>query len=309
MTPALPAVFVNGVRQPDDATGISPRDRGLMLGDGLFETMRAHGGTIFKLDRHLDRLRHGLDVLAIAEPPQLREWILTAVRAAVDADASIRLAVTRGEGAAGVPPPSPSRPTVVLVVNPLPSFPAHIYDKGLHASIASGRRNERAMTAGLKILAYADAIAAWLEAQRIGQDEALFLDTEGHCSEATSSNLFIVTGGLLITPPLSCAALPGITRATVLELARDLSLEALERPFGEGELIAADEAFLTSSLRGIAPLVSLAGTPIGSGTPGAQTRRIAAAYAEHVAEQCMDAGPATGTGPDKARPTMAPSRA
>jgi len=274
-----------------------------MLGDGLFETMRAHDGTIFKLDRHLDRLRQGLNVLAIPEPPRLREWLLTAVRAAAEADASVRLTVTRGAGAAGVAPPTDTQPTVVVAVNPMPSFPAHVYDKGLHAIIASGRRNERAITAGLKILAYADAIAAWLEAQRTGRDEAVFLDTEGHCSEALSSNLFMVTGGLLITPPLSCAALPGITRATVLELAGELSLEALERPFGEGELIAADEAFLTSSLRGIAPLVNLAGTPIGDGTPGAQTRRMAAAYAACVAEHCM------GAGPDEARPTMAPFRA
>jgi branched-chain amino acid aminotransferase len=300
VTSALPVVFVNGVRQAENATAISPRDRGLMLGDGLFETMRAHGGTIFKLDRHLERLRRGLGMLAIPEPPQLREWILAAVRTAADTDASVRLTLTRGAGPAGVAPPNNAQPTVIIAVNPMPSFPMRVYEEGLSAVIASGRRNERAMTAGLKILGYADAIAAWLEAQRSDADEALFLDTEGHCSEATSSNLFIVMGSLLITPPLSCAALPGITRATVIELARDLSIEVVERPFGEGELIAADEAFLTSSLRGIAPLVNVAGTPIGSGTPDALTRRVVEAYAAHVAEYCA--------GPDKVRPTTAPIR-
>ena len=289
MTPALPATFVNGVRQSDTAFGISPRDRGLMLGDGLFETMRAHGGTIFKLDRHLDRLRRGLAALAIAEPHGLREWILTAVDAAADTDASVRLTVTRGAGAAGVAPPADAEPTVIVAVNPMPSFPPHVYEKGLHAVIASGRRNERAMTAGLKTLAYADAIAAWLEAQRARKDEAVFLDTEEHCSEATASNLFIVTGGVLVTPPLSCAALPGITRATVLDLARERSIGVAERPFGETDLIGADEAFLTSSLRGIAPLVTVGGAPIGSGAPGALTRRMATAYAVHVAEHCASA--------------------
>jgi len=289
VTTALPAIFVNGMRQLGDATGISPRDRGLMLGDGLFETMRAQSGTIFKLDRHLQRLRDGLAVLAIREPPHLRQWILTAVRAAAEADASVRLTLTRGAGAAGVAPPSDSQPTVIVMVTRMPSFPPHIYTKGLHAIIASGRRNERAMTARLKTLAYADAIAAWLEAERAGTDEAVFLDSEEHCAGGTSSNLFIATGGVLVTPPLSCAALPGITRATVLELARELSIETVERPFGEAELIAADEAFLTSSLRGIAPLVHVGGARIGSGTPGALTRRVAAAYAAHVAEYCATA--------------------
>jgi branched-chain amino acid aminotransferase len=230
-----------------------------------------------------------LAVLAIAEPSPLREWVLTAARHAADADASIRLTVTRGAGAAGVAPPPDSHTTAIVAVNPMPSFPAQTYEQGLTAVIASGRRNERAMTAGLKTLAYADAIAGWLEAHRAGKEEALFLDTEGHCSEATSSNLFIWTGRELQTPPLSCAALPGITRATVLEIARALSIVTVERPFGEADLLAADEAFLTSSLRGIAPLVGVGHNAIGSGAPGALTRRISTAYAAVVAEHCASA--------------------
>jgi branched-chain amino acid aminotransferase len=289
VTRELPALFVNGVRQVEDSPHISARDRGLTLGDGLFETMRARGGAIFKLDRHLARLRHGLALFAIAEPPRLREWVLTAMRAATDGDASVRLTVTRGPGAAGVAPPADARATVIVSVNPMPVFPAAVYEQGLHALVASGRRNERAMTSGVKTLAYGDAIAAWIEAHRAGKDEALFLDTEGHCSEATASNLFIATGGVLLTPPVSCAALPGITRATILDLARERSIEALERPFGETELMAADEAFLTSSLRGIAPLVGVGTATIGGGTPGPLTRGLADAYAALVDEQCANA--------------------
>jgi branched-chain amino acid aminotransferase len=286
VTPDLPAIFVNGVPQAEETSHISARDRGLTLGDGLFETMRASRGTIFKLDRHLDRLRRGLSMLAIPEAPALREWILSAVRAAADSDASVRLTVTRGPGPAGVAPPTDRQPTIIVAVNPLPSFPSEIYEVGLTATIASGRRNERAMTAGLKTLAYSDSIVAWIQAHKAGTDEALFLDTEGHCSEATASNLFIWTNGVLLTPPLSCAALPGITRSTVLDLARGLSIETLERPFGHTELIGADEAFLTSSLRGIAPLVEVDDVAIGGGVPGALTRRFADAYAALVAEYC-----------------------
>jgi branched-chain amino acid aminotransferase len=282
----LPAVWVNGERQPPDGLHLSSRDRGLTLADGVFETMRAYAGTVFRLDRHFARLAQSLTGLGIPAPPRLHEWMRAAVQASGRRDASIRLTVTRGIGPAGVPPPDDPQPTVIVAVNPLPSFPAGIYDVGLTAHVASGRRNERAMTAGLKTLAYADAVAAWLEARRAGADEALFLDIEDHCSEATSSNLFVWThSGTLLTPPVSCGALPGVTRGAVLELARARGMPGGARAFGLGELLAAKEAFLTSSLREIAPLVRVGAQPIGGGTPGSVTREIAAAYAALVAEE------------------------
>jgi branched-chain amino acid aminotransferase len=282
----LPAVWVNGERQPPDGFHISSRDRGLMLADGVFETMRAYAGTVFRLDRHLARLAQSLTGLGIPAPPRLHDWMRDAVQASGRRDASIRLTVTRGIGPAGVPPPDDPRPTVIIAVSPLPVFAAGIYDTGLTAHVASGRRNERAMTAGLKTLAYADAVAAWLEARRAGADEALFLDLEDHCSEATSSNLFVWTdSGTLLTPPVSCGVLPGVTRGAVLELARARGMPGGERAFGLDELLAAKEAFLTSSVREIAPLVRVGAQPIGRGTPGSVTREIAAAYAALVAQE------------------------
>jgi branched-chain amino acid aminotransferase len=142
------------------------------------------------------------------------------------------------------------------------------------------------MTAGLKTLGYIDAVAGMLEARRAGADEALFLDTEGHCSEASASNLFIATGTEIVTPPLSCGVLPGITRETVLELARAERIAVAERVIGLHEVRAAKEAFLTSSLRGIAPLVRIGGKPIGRATPGELTRRLTAAYLALVDREC-----------------------
>ena len=286
MTRPLPMVWVNGRRQPADVPHVSARDRGLTLADGVFETMRARGGVIFRIERHLARIEHAMRVLDIAAPAELRDWVVDAVQAGGAMDAAVRLTVTRGEGPGGVAPPADAQATVIVAINPMPAFPPQVYEKGLSAHVASGRRNERAMTAGLKTIAYTDSIAAFIEAQRAGADEALFLDTEGHCSEATASNLFAWTGTTLLTPPPSCAALPGITRATVLEIARDLGIEASERPFGCDELLAAREAFLTSSLRGIAPLVKVGETPIGTGAPGPLTRQIATAYSALINEEC-----------------------
>jgi branched-chain amino acid aminotransferase len=286
VTVALSVVWVNGERQPFDGLHVSARDRGFTLADGVFETMRAHGGTVFRLDRHLVRLAHALAALEIPAPPELRDWVLTAVHAADLDEAGVRLTVTRGIAPGGVAPPPDVRPTVVVAVAAMPAFAPAIYDSGLTAHTASGRRNEHAMTAGLKTVGYTDAIAALLEARRAGADEALFLDTAGHCSEATSSNLFMRLGDTLVTPPVTCAALPGITRATVIELAGASGVPVAERICGPDDLRGAGEAFLTSSLRGLAPLVRVDGRAIGAGTPGDLTRRLAAAYASLVAREC-----------------------
>jgi branched-chain amino acid aminotransferase len=284
-------VWVNGERRADEAAHVSARDRGFTLADGVFETMRARGGTVFRLARHLARLERALTVLEIPVPSQLHEWVVRAAHASGGEDSSLRLTVTRGAGPAGVAPPSEPRPTVIVSAGPMPVFPASTYTAGLSAHVASGRRNEYAMTAGLKTLAYVDAVAGLLEARRAGADEALFLDTEGHCSEATGSNLFIWTGAELVTPPLSCGVLPGITREAVLELARAEGLSAAERAFELDELLSADEAFLTSSLRGVAPLVRVGAHPIGEAVPGHWTRQLSTAHLALVGLECGLLGP------------------
>jgi branched-chain amino acid aminotransferase len=279
-------VWINGERQAVGGVHLSARDRGLTLADGVFETMRASAGTVFRLDRHLARIERALKVLEIPVQTELADWVGAALIDAAGEDAAVRLTVTRGAGAHGVAPPDDAHPTVIVAVNPMPVFPPSVYEVGLSAHICSGRRNEHSMTAGLKTIAYTDSIAAMLEARRAGCDEGLLLDTAGHCSEATASNLFIVRNGALVTPAVSCAALPGITRASVFEIAMTLGLPAAERECWLPELLEADEAFLTSSLRGIAPLVRVGGQAVGAGRPGALTRRIAHEYAALVKLEC-----------------------
>jgi branched-chain amino acid aminotransferase len=270
---------------------VSVHDRGVTLADGIFETMHVRGGIPFRLDRHLTRLRRGLVALEIPDPPALDDWVRQAVNGEStqflnEADASLRVTVTRGVGPAGVGVPALVHPTVIVTLSAMPVRASSIYDRGLTVHVASGCRNERSITAGLKTLAYTDAVAGLLEARRAGADEALFLDTEGHCSEATASNLFVWTGSLLLTPPISCGVLPGVTREAVLELARTHGLDALERAFALDELRAGTEAFLTSSLRGLAPVVRVGQDTIGLGIPGPITARLAADYRALVDREC-----------------------
>ena len=277
-TAAAPVTFLNGVKVDGAGAVVSPRDRGLMLADGLFETLRVRHGRVFQLRQHIERIHGGLLTLRIEAPPVLERRVTDAVDAAGLDEASVRLTVTRGVGGAGLVIPPETAPTVIVTVSPKPVFPASVYEQGLSAHVPAGRRNARSSTSGVKTLSYTDAVVGLLEAQDHGADEALFLDGDDHCSEASASNLFIVTGATLATPPISCGALPGITRATVLQLATALGISAVERVSTLDDLLRSDEAFLTSSLRGIAPLVRVNGHEIGTGRPGALTGRISAAH-------------------------------
>jgi branched-chain amino acid aminotransferase len=284
-----PVISIDGHDVDPTIPHLSALDRGFTLADGLFETMRVYGGVIFRLDAHLARLERGASALRLFVPPSLRAMVQNTLRSAVDQglrDASVRLTVSRGPGAPGVAPPPDAHPTVVIAIHPLPPFPASLYGEGLSASTATGRRNEHAVTAGLKTLSYTDAMVALAEARAGGNDDAIFLDTAGHLAEATSSNLFIVHDGTLLTPPASCGVLPGITRETVLALAAERSVAVDERPLEPEELHDAVEAFLTSSVREIVPLVRVDGRLIGDGSPGELTRELMAAYSQRVWAEC-----------------------
>jgi branched-chain amino acid aminotransferase len=290
----VPVVWINGHRVPADVPHLSALDRGFTLADGVFETMRVYDGRPFRLAAHIRRLRDATASLGIPLRGDVADQVTGAVAEAAATEvreASVRVTVSRGIGTPGVAPPSSPEPTIVVAVSALPAFPPETYATGLAVHVASGRRNERAMTAGLKTIAYTDSIIALAEARAAGADDALFLDTEGHVSEGTSSNAFIVgpgNTGVLVTPPLSCGALPGITRAAVMELAPTLGITVEARPIQYAELLAAPEAFLTSSLRAIAPMVRVDGRSLGNGRPGPLTRRVMEAYELLVDRECRE---------------------
>ncbi|HEU6450785.1 MAG TPA: aminotransferase class IV [Gemmatimonadaceae bacterium] len=299
VTSTLPMVWVNGERAAHDAMHVSALDRGFTLADGIFETMLVRYGMIFRPERHLDRLHDGARVLRIELPYAIRDWLEEAAfrtgSALGSGAAAVRLTVSRRPEAHGLAPRGWGAATVVITGDALPEFPASLYEQGLSALTASARRDARSLTAGVKTLSYTETIAALARARDEGADEVVFLDTEGHVSEASASNIFVAIGGALATPPLSCGVLPGITREAIMELAATLDLQVMERPVDPSELAGADEAFLTSSLRGVAPLVRVDGRAIGSGSVGELTRKVSAAYSELVENECARASRRLGS--------------
>ncbi len=275
------AVWVNGALVLPGEAVLAADDRGFTLGDGLFETMRAYDGRVFRLRTHLERLRSSADRLGIPVPPDLEDAVRATLAASGLDSAAVRLTVSRGPGGEGLAPPEPARPTVVIAARPYAPV-ERWYEAGLRTVFARGRLNEHALTAGMKRLGYLDQVMAQAEARAAGADEALFLDTAGHLAEGAASNVFLVVDGALWTPPLSCGVLPGITRGVVLELAAAAGIPVREEPVPPGALREADEAFLTSSLRELVPAVAIGGDPIGRGRPGPLTLRLLDLYRERV---------------------------
>jgi branched-chain amino acid aminotransferase len=275
-------VWVDGRVLPADRPQLSVFDRGFQLGDGVFETLRARSGRVAELDIHLARLRRSADGLGIALAADAETTLAAGARAllAVDrldgpgSDASLRITVSRGRAPVrGLLPAGSVEPTLVIQAWPVEPAPADHVARGLHLVASMVRRDPESPLTALKTTSRAEYVYARLEASRAGADDALFLTTDGHLSEATSANLFLVRGSELATPGLGCAILPGTTRTWILGWAEAAGLHTVETWLTTADLAEADEAFLCSSVAGILPVTRFEGRPIGSGSPGPWTLR------------------------------------
>jgi branched-chain amino acid aminotransferase len=237
------------------AVHVRPDDRGFTLGDGLFETLRIQGGAAPLLDRHLDRLVAGCDLLGLPLPfdrAALADAILgTAARNGLG-DAAVRLTLTAGPAPRGLPRPALPAPTVLITAAaaPPPGGP-------VRAVIARcTRRNEHSPLSRIKSLNYLDNVLARQEAAARGADDALLLNGAGRLAEATAANLFLELDGVLVTPPVADGALPGVARGELLRAG------AVERSLVPDDLRRCTRAFLTNSL-GRRDLVEVDGRPLG----------------------------------------------
>ncbi len=276
-------VYLNGDLMPRSQARISVLDYGFLYGFSLFETMRAYGGRVFRLDRHLKRLLSSAEILGLPiEGLDLKGPVMATIRANRLSEARIRLTVSRGEGSMVPDPGTCSRPTVLIMAQPYRPYTEEVYQKGFSAVVSSIRRNSQSPVPRFKSANFLESILAREEAKAAAVNDALFLNDKSLLAEASTSNIFLVTNGVLKTPGLESGILPGTTREAILELAPELGINAREQDIGLDELYQAEEAFLTNVMVEIMPLTEVAGKPIGSGRAGPVTQRLMAAYKKLV---------------------------
>jgi branched-chain amino acid aminotransferase len=277
-------VLIDGVVCAPEEARVSVYDRGFLYGDSVFETIRTYGGKPFALDEHIHRLERSAGEVGIALPvpaDQIAEETLRAVTEAGNPESYARLMLTRGSGKLGLDPSHADQPLRIVIIEPLKMPPKEIYQRGIRArSIQTVRAADAANSA--KLGNYLASVLALREAQAGGADEALVVNRDGLVIEGTTANVMSVRAGRVVTPPLTAGVLAGITRARVLDIARELGFEVDEEAFTPTELARSDELFLTSSIREIVPVVMLDGMPIGNGEPGAVTRALHAAFRRRV---------------------------
>ncbi len=270
-------VYLDGAFVPEAEARLRADDAAFLYGRGLFETFRARNGLVFLLDRHVERLRHGARVLSIAPAPDIglvREAVAELTRRLGLDDARVRLTLTAG--------PRAGKPSLLIQARAATDYAPETYERGMTAVVATVSRNETSPLSRIKSLNYLGNLLAREEASAAGADEAILLNTRGLVAEGAAANVFAVRGGELLTAPVEDGALPGVTRAAILQLTQEAGVSAREAPLTLDELRLTDEAFLTNAVMGMMPLVALDGVAIGGGTPGAVTRRLRALYEEAV---------------------------
>jgi len=275
-------VWIDGAVVPAAEAKVSVLDRGFLYGDSVYEVVRAIDGKPFHLGPHLDRLERSATAIGLVLPPRaaIEAAIAETVSVAAEPDAYVRVVVTRGAGQIGLRPSLAGAPTLVILVQPSQPPPPELYRDGVAVVVVQLSR--AGVDPRVKSGNYLPSVLGAAEAERRGAYECLFTDGVGRLTEGGSSNLFLVKGGMVSTPPEHAGLLPGITRAAVLRLCSAAGIPVEERPLWPIDARSADEAFLTSSIRGVLPIVRVDDSVLGNGRPGSVTTKIMSRYEEEM---------------------------
>ncbi len=272
-------VYLNGKFVEKEEAKVSVFDHGFLYGDGVFEGIRAYNCLVFKLKEHIDRLFESAHSIML-EIPLRKEELIKAVVETLKVnklkDAYIRLVVSRGEGDLGLDPRKcKGNQSVVIIADKIVLYPERFYKEGMSIITVPTLRNlPEALNPQIKSLNYLNNILAKIEAINAGCEEALMLDHLGYVAECTGDNIFVVKNNQLYTPPQCMGTLRGITRDTVLEIARRLKIPTHEHVLTRHEVYISQECFLTGTAAEIIPVVKVDGRIIGSGKPGRITKLL-----------------------------------
>lgn len=279
-------VSINGIVSDGASASVSALDRGFLYGDSVFEVFRTYDGVPFTQQEHLERLVRSAERLMIPMPvglDQLSDEIRKVVAASGLDNAYVRVVVTRGTGPLTYDPTTAKEPLRVVIVAPIALRDPRLDEEGARVILVHASRptdDERAQ--GAKASNYLANLLVVHEAKQRGAHEAILLGKEGQLLEGASSNIFIVKGRSVRTPTPQPGILVGITRAVVLQLARDAGFDVEEATLFPDDLFTADEAFITSSIREVLPVVMADDRPIGPGEPGPVTKALRAGFRDFV---------------------------
>lgn len=277
----MPAIaYVNGKFSPLADAVVSVEDRGFQLGDGIYDVLRTYHGRLHAVEEHMRRLFRSLDSIELKPSftaAELEKTMCEAVQRAGFDESLLYLQVTRGATKRAKEFPRDTPPTVVMTVRELPPVAPALRERGVAIMTADDIRWQRC---DIKTICLLPNVLTSQRARAAGCFEALFVEKDGTVNECVSANIFIVKDGTVVTPPLSTRILSGITREEVVPLARRHGVPMDERRITLDELLAADEAFLTSTTAEILPVVKVNDRRIGTGQPGPITKRLHALYRE-----------------------------
>jgi len=271
-------LWLDGQLVAADEARVSPFDHGLLVGDGVFETLRVYGGVPFAWSRHHQRLVRSAGGLGLTAPgsQELRAAVDDVLAANGVTEGRVRLTITGGPSPLGSER-GDGPPTVIVMSAPAAPWPAAV-----DVVIAPWSRNERGAVAGLKTTSYAENVRALAYARERDAGEAIFLNTRGEVCEATGSNVFVIRDGVVLTPPADAGCLLGVTRALVLELCAEHGMSVEEAALGPSALADADEAFLTSSTREVQSIGRVDGRALPA-APGPISDKLGALLTELIA--------------------------
>jgi len=280
-------VYVGGKIVPRDQAKVSVFDSVVQGGDAVWEGIRVYGGRIFQLDAHLDRLFSSAKAMAFDSVPtryEIKQAIFDTLEANGMRDrVHIRLTLTRGEKVtSGMDPRwNQSGPTLIV----LAEWKLPVYPSAIRLVTASIRRNSpQSLDSKIHHNNLINNILAKIEANVAAADDALMLDFDGYISETNATNVFLVKGGLVLTPRADFC-LPGITRSVVLEIAREDGIPAEQRRLTLAEVYSADEMFTTGTMGELVPVYEVDGRTIGEGAEGPITTRLKKLFAARVANE------------------------
>jgi branched-chain amino acid aminotransferase len=281
-------VNVNGHITADRDAVISVFDHGFLYGEGIYETLRTYNGRLFLYDRHVRRLHNSARMMMLPLPctdDELAASIEETITASTlgGAEAYVRVLVTRGVGDLTYDPAATPASSLVIIVKPQVDPPPEAYTDGVRAVIVDVVRNHPdTVNPMIKSNNLLNSALAMQEALRRGGFEGIMRNYRGELSECTTSNLFIVKGGVTLTPPLRAGLLPGITREFLFDIGRELGIDVREEILRDEDLLGADEAFLTSTTRELVPIVTVDDSRIGTGRPGSVTLRLLEGFRRHA---------------------------